>query len=259
MLKTFRLLSRPSALLRLLLIGQCFFAVAALASSPFEWLDIRRKGADAIAELGRQRTAVKPWQRVYKVQVPTGHPLAGLQIAVARSFAGRPQLLVRVAAGPAQLVGTGVVIDGAKAWVRVVGEKAKPLPQETLFRAQPLLDVPWIRLCALEWGPQYTPTIEGEFDQVAVLRLTPRYELGVTARAAKVSVSKIFGYLIASAINDGKGNKLGEVDWQAFDAAGLPGEFLLRGPGDNAPMLRFVAEGSATTPAKNAFTAGALK
>ncbi len=245
-------------LLRRLLAASCVFAVAA-AASPFEWLDIRRKGPDAIANLAREQTAVRPWQREYKAALPAGHPLAGLKIAVARAFNGHPRLLVRVTAGPAELVGTGVVIDGAKAWVRVVGEKAKPLPQETLFRAQPLLDVPWIVFCALEWGPQYTASVEGEFDQVAVLRLLPRYELGLTARAAKVSISKVFGYVIASAINDGKGNKLGEVDWQAFDVDGLPGELLLRGPGDSPKGIRMVADGPVTPPAKNAFTPASLR
>ena len=244
---------------RWLLAASALLATTALATGPFEWLDVRRKGADAIAELGRARTAGKSWQRVYKAEVPVGHPLAGVKIAIARAYPGHPQLQVRVAAGPAALLGSGVVIDGAKSWIRVPGETAKPLPQETLFRPQPTLEIPWITFCALEWGPQYTAAVEGEFDQVAVLRLTPRYELGVTARAAKVSISKVFGYLVASAINDGKGNKLGEVDWQAFDANGLPGEFLLKGPGDNAQPVRFIAEGPATTPAKTAFAPAALR
>ena len=92
-----------------------------------------------------------------------------------------------------------------------------------------------------------------------MLRLLPRYELGLTARAAKVSISKVFGYVIASAINDGKGNKLGEVDWQAFDVDGLPGELLLRGPGDSPKGIRMVADGPVTPPAKNAFTPASLR
>ncbi len=256
---TFVHLPRPRRLFTWLLALQTFFAVTALAESPFEWLDVRRRGPDAIAELARQRSAVKPWQRVYKAEVPAGHPMAGLKIVIARAYPGHTQFLVRVAAGPAQLVGAGVAIDGAKSWVRVVGEKAKPLPQETLFRVQPVLEVPWIVFCALEWGPQYTAKVEGEFDQVAVLRLTPRYELGVTARASKASISKIYGYTIAEAINDGKGNKLGEVDYQGFDGDGVPRELLLKGAGDNPQGVRFVAEGPATPPAKGAFTQGALK
>jgi hypothetical protein len=250
----------PSRKLLLPLILQSLLAVTALAALPFDWLDVRRRGADAMAELARKNTSPKPWQRVYKAQLPVGHPLAGLKISIARAYAGHAQLNAHVLAGPPQLVGTGVVMDGPKSFIRAAGEKAtKPLPQETLFRAQPLLDVPWIVFCALEWGPQFTASVEGEFDQVAVLRLTPRYELGVTARAGKISISKVYGYQIASAINDGKGNKLGEVDWLAFDGAGIPAEFQLLGPGDKPQPIRFVAEGPVTVPAKNAFTPGALK
>lgn len=234
-------------------------AAPAIADERFEWLDIRRQGAEGIAQLGRERTAVKPWQRTYKAEVPAGHPLAGVKLTVARAFTGQSQLHVRVSAGPAQLVGTGVVVDGAKAWVRVVGEKVKPLPQETLFRPQPTLDVPWIVFCALEWPSRYAPAVEGEFDQVAVLRLTPAYQLGVTARPAKATISKIRGHLVAMAINDGKGNKLGEVDWAVFDGEGRPGELLLRGPGDKAVPMRFVAEGAAGTPARDAFKPSSLK
>ena len=254
--------SRPAArkLLLSLTAALCGLAAVALAADlPFDWLDVRRRGADAIAELARAKTAAKPWQRVYKAQVPVGHPMAGLKISVARAYVGHAQLNVRVVAGPPQLLGTGVVMDGAKSFIRVAGEKTKPLPAETLFRAQPVLEVPWIVFCVLEWGPQYTSAVEGEFDQVAVLRLTPRYELGVTARAGKVSVSKVSGYEIASSINDGKGLKLGEVDWLAFDGAGIPAEFQLLAAGNNPQPVRFVAEGPVTAPTKNAFTPGALK
>jgi hypothetical protein len=249
----------PRRILSVLLFVHAVCATAAIAVPKLEWLDVRRRGADAIAELGRERSAPRPWQRTFKATVPATHPMAGLKITLARGYAGHTQFLVRVVAGPAQLVGTGVVIDGAKSWMRVVGEKAKPLPQESIFRAQPVLELPWIAFCALEWGAQYTATVEGEFDQVAVLRLTPRYELGVTARAAKVSISKITGAVVAEAINDGKGKKLGEVDYQSFDADGLPGEFLLKGPGDNPASVRFVADGPVTTPAKTAFSAASLK
>lgn len=251
--------SRFRAVVPLLLVLQVFWAMCAFAGQPFEWLDVRRKGADAILEFGRQRAAPKPWQRTFRADVPAGHPWAGLKFTVARSYAGRPQLMVRIVAGPAQLVGTGVVVDGAKAWIRIAGDKAKPLPNETLFRAQPILDIPWSVFCGLEWLGQFSATIEGEFDQVAVVRLTPRYELGVTARPSKISISKIHGYPVASAINDGKGNKLGEVDWQAFDGQGLPAEMLLRGPGENTQPVRFISEGAVTAPGKQAFTAAALK
>ena len=255
----FRRLHRNLFLTRCLLATQCLLASFALAAPPTEWLDIRRKGAPAIAELALQRSAQKPWQRVFKADVPAGHPMAGLKIAVARSFVGHAQLQVRVVAGPAELLGTGVVMDGAKAWLRVGGEKAKLLPHEAVFRPQPILGVPWIMFCALEWQSQYTPTVEGEFDEVAVVRLAPRYELGVTARPAKVSISKRSGYLIATAISDGKGAKLGVVDWEAFNGAGQPEAFQLRGAGDDPKSVRFVAEGPSTAPAKSAFTAGALR
>ena len=241
------------------------FALLALVATPawanpeFEWLDVRRKGADAIADLGRHRTATQPWQRAYRADVPAGHPLAGLRLVLARAFKDRLQLSWRVAAGPKELLGSGMVVDGAKAWLRVPGEKIKPIPQETLFRALPLLGVPWILFCALELPAHYSPAIEGEFEQVAVLRLTPRYELGVTARPAKASISKIYGHLVAMAINDGKGTPLGEIAYLAVDKLGAPGEFNLKGPGEQAQPLRFAADGPVTAPAKNAFSPGLLK
>lgn len=243
----------------LLLAAHFLLATAALAAPPLEWLDLRRAGAPAIVAAARTRSAAIPWQRVYKANVPAGHPMAGLKIAVARRFSGHAQIQVRVVAGPAQLVGTGVVIDGSKGWVHAAGGKTVPLPHDTLFRIQPVLDVPWILFSALEWESQYTPTVEGEFDQVAVLRLAPRYELGLTALAAKVSISKETGFLIASSLQTGKGVKMGEVNWQEFDTEGRPAAFSLRGPGEEAKPVLFVADGPATAPAKNAFTATALR
>ena len=254
----FRPLMHPT-LARLLLTGCLLLPLPAQA---LDWLDVRRRGADAIVALGRERTAEKGWTQVYRSEAAPGTPLAGVKLQITRAYAGKAQLSVRVVAGPPTLVGLGVVIDGERGWIRVPGEKVKPLPQETIFRPLPVLEVPMVAFCALDWQRQYEATLEGEFDQVAVVRLIPRYELGVTARPAKVSISKTDGHLLATAVNDGKGNPLGEVVWMYAPRSPLvtPSHLELHGPGGKAAKItRFVAEGPSKPVAKNAFAAGALK
>lgn len=248
------------------------FALPALANPDFEWLDVRRKGADAMADLARQRTASSlkstqtgksaqtGWTRTFKADVGANHPLAGTRVQVARAYVnGQTQLLFRVLAGPPGLAGTGVVLNGTKGWLRTPGEKVKPMPQETLFRPLPILNVPPIVFCALEWKDAYGPAVEGEFDQVAVLRLTPRYELGVGARPAKASISKVYGELIALSVNDGKGAQLAELAWAWANKGGPPTEFNLKGPGENATPVRFASEGPPLPATKGLFSPTALK
>lgn len=259
---TFRL-PRPTCLPALAALALFTLATPALAEHSVDWLDIRRHGADAVLTLGREQTAGSGWTRTYRADVKAGTPLAGLKIQVSRHYAaGKTQFALRVVAGPGAVLGMGAVVDGDKGWIRYPGEKTKPLPQETVFRPLPLLEVPLVTFFAMDWQGQYSPTLEGEFDQVAVVRLMPRYELGVTARPAKASISKRDGRLLATGVNDGKGAPLGEVVWMYAPGAptATPSDMEMHGPGgQQGKVTKFVADGPATPAAKGVFAPSYLK
>lgn len=184
-----------------------------------DWLDLRRQGPEAEFAAARQISAPEPWIATYAVALPLNHPLAGLKMTVARAPGearqGHPTLsdvLVRFS-GPASLHGAGVVAHAGQVWLRLPGGKVAPMTNDTWFQDLPHLGLPLAVFVASETEKLFDVRNEGEFDDVAILRLLPRYEKGPGLQPMKVGVSKQHAAYVLSEVTDREGKALGGVLW----------------------------------------------
>ncbi|MBM4343005.1 MAG: hypothetical protein FJ100_06470 [Deltaproteobacteria bacterium] len=223
--------------------------VAQEFSTPRDWLDLRRGGAEAIVAGARAASAPVPWEATYAVRLPAHHPLARdgakeLRLTVARaqpatkSGAGG-SLLVRIEA-PAALKGTGLVVHGGKAWVRKAGAKAVVATPPDLFSDAAGVGVPWAAFGPFEMTGLHSATLEGEFGDIAVLRGKPEYVAGPAVAPVKAGVSKRHGCWVVGEVTDRHGKTLALVQWlEVAEIQGipLPERVRLRGAAGEAGAL----------------------
>jgi hypothetical protein len=185
-----------------------------------DWLDLRRQGPEAELAAARKVAAPEPWIATYAAELPVGHPLSGLKLTVARApgqvragHAALMDVLVRFE-GPSALKGVGVVAHAGQVWLRLPGTKAVPMTNDALFQDLPRLGLPLAVFVASETEHLFDVRNEGEFDDVAILRMLPRYEKGPGLQPMKVGVSKQQAAYVLSEVTDREGHALGGALWQ---------------------------------------------
>ena len=195
-----------------------------------DWLDLRRHGPEAELAAARKLAAPEPWIATYATNLPAEHPLAGLKLTVARApgkpgaapakgaakeAVARPALsdvLVRFEGVPA-LQGIGIVAHAGEIWLRLPGGKAMPATNQTLFQDLPRLGLPLAVFVASETHKLFDIRNEGEFDDVAIVRLLPRYEKGPGLQPMKLGLSKQQTAYVSCEVTDREGHSLGGVLW----------------------------------------------
>lgn len=250
-----------------------------------DWLDLRRQGPEAELAAARKVGAPEPWIATYGVNLPPEHPLAGLKLTIARApgqpgakpakggvkgeakvTAIRPALsdvLVRFE-GPASLHGTGIVAHAGEVWLRLPGGKAAPMTNQALFQDLPGLGLPLAVFVANETHGLFDIRNEGEFDDVAIVRLMPRYEKGPGLQPMKLGLSKQQAAYVLCEVTDREGHSLGGVLWldvQVDKGMAVFDRLRLRPAGKDAGAieLRLLEMRRGKAAGKLKFTPAALK
>jgi len=195
----------------------CCLSVIWSGAARADWLDLRRQGVEAELAAARKASVPEPWLAKYVADLPKAHPLAGLTIVVARAPSSNPHkpgdVLARIE-GVAALRGVGVALHAGQVTLRLPGQKATAATNLALFTDLPLLQVPLAVFVATEAEHLFTFQNEGEFGDVAVLRLLPRYERGGGLQPLKVGLSKRYQAFAQSEVTDREGRPLGGLLWQ---------------------------------------------
>jgi hypothetical protein len=225
-----------------------------------DWLDLRRKGPAAILAAARTADAREPRIATYAAKLPPTDPLHGLRVTVARApgkTAGK--LLVRFD-GPKSLQSSGFASDDATVWLRLPGQKAGPLQAQDLFAPLPALPVPLAVLAAPAITERFEVQVEGEFDDVAVLRMRPRYEQGPGLVPMKLGVSKRWQCAVVAETTDlATGRALASLLWLDTRQDGCVHDRLrLRGADGRTVDLALVALRRGKDVGKLRFDAAAL-
>lgn len=234
-----------------------------------DWLDLRRGGPEAIVQAARVANAPEPWIATYSVTLPAGHPLHGLKLILARAPSPTGKLLIRLE-GPASLHGVGGVVADGKAWLKLPRAadgkptRAQPASHEAMFAPLPGLGLPLGLWLAPELPSLYKLHTEGEFGDVAILRLRPRYEAGPGLQPLKLGVSKQHAAFVQCEVTDLQGKPLQGVlgvDLKAYGKVVVPTELRLRPKASEEGVLVLKLDGVRTgkDAGKLKFDASALK
>jgi hypothetical protein len=266
---------RPTRLSALKLFGLAWALTwVGIPPARADWLELRRRGVEAELAAARQASAPEPWIARYQAELSKDHPLAGLVLVVARAPAaqsptggekdrGAPGAVMARFEGVAALRGVGVALQAGKVVVRLPGQKPQPASNAALFQDLPGVQLPLAVFVASELAALYTFQNEGEFDDVAVLRMRPRYERGPGLEALKVGVSKQWQAFVQSEVTDREGRPLGGLLWQEpqrQDKLVVWQRVRLRAKGSDAAVpLRLVELKRGKSAGKLAFDAKALR
>ena len=188
--------------------------LAADAPTP-NWGYLRRHGDLALFAAVRHLMAPAPWRATYtETQLPVTHPFSGLRLTVARmpgqNLGGA---LFRFEA-PECLRGIGVVSMEGRIWVHVPGRPVEDATPELLGTPLPLLGVPLIVLAATETEELFTREIVGEFGDVGIYQLEPRYDKGPGLQRMKLALQKRTVTLDAVQVVDRQNALVAGAQWQ---------------------------------------------
>ena len=189
-------------------------ALAQTAALP-DWGYLRRHGDQALMAAVRVRLAPQPWQASYTEQhLPWFHPFAGLRMTVARApghvLGGA---LFRFEA-PECLRGVGVVAWEGRVFVHLPGRPVEPATPELLAAPLPLLGVPLLVLIASETTTLFDQEVVGEFGEVGIYQLVPRYQAGPALPRMKMALDKRTVTLDALQVIDRQSVLVAGAQWQ---------------------------------------------
>ena len=194
-------------------------ALLALAQTPpahadDDWLDLRRKGPAAVAAAADRADAREPSVARYQPQVPPGHPLHGAVLSVARARqSGGVAVRVRL---DGLTIHEGAAVRPGKAggvWVRRPGAKPTRATPGALFEPVQALGVPWALFVAHALPDWFDTEFEGEFDDVAISKVRPKYVKGPGLAPMKLGVSKRWHCRVVAQVTDLDGQVRSSLLW----------------------------------------------